>query len=48
MVWWPYQEKDSLPKDGRYREAHVIETEVPNNENDDEGTFYYWSFFESF
>ena len=39
MVWWPYQEKASLPKDGRYREAHVIETEVPNNENDDEGRF---------
>ena len=36
MVWWPYQEKDSMPKDGRYREAHVIETEVPWNDKDDD------------
>ena len=35
-AWWPYQETPTQPKDGRWRVAHVIETEMPRDDRDDE------------
>ena len=35
--WWPFQEAETQPENGRYRLCHVIETEVQKDEVDDEG-----------
>ena len=37
QAWWPYQEAPTQPEEGRWRLAHVIETEIPKDDRDDDG-----------
>merc|ERR1711935_174729 len=36
QAWWPYQETATAPKEGRWRVAHVTQTELPRDDRDDE------------